>query len=89
MLEDYDIFQDTLVVYCDNTSAINISKNTVQHSRIKHIDIRHHFIRELVENKIVVKEHVTTKKQLANIFTKAPDSTRFVFVRKALGICTM
>ena len=89
MLEDYGIFQDTLHVYCDNTSAINISKNPVQHSRTKHIDIRHHFIRELVENKTVVIEHVTTEKQLADIFTKALDSTRFVSLRKTLKICTM
>ena len=89
MLEDYDIFQDTLCVYCDNISTINISKNTVQHSRTKHIYIRHHFIRKLVENKTVVIEHVTMKKQLANIFTKTLDSTIFFFLRKALGICTM
>ena len=62
MLEDYGILQDTLVVYCDNISAINISKNPVQHSRTKHIDIQHHFIRELVENKTVIIEHVTTEK---------------------------
>ena len=42
MLADYGIVRDTLIVYCDNTSAINISKNPVQHSRTKHIDIRHH-----------------------------------------------
>ena len=89
MLEDYGIFQDTLYVYCDNTSAINISMNPVQHSRTKHINIRHHFIRELVENKTVVIEHVTIEKQLADIFTKALDSTRFVSLRKTLEICTM
>ena len=75
--------------YCDNTSAINISKNPVQHSRTKHIDIQHHFIRELVENKTVVIEHVIIEKQLADIFTKALDSTRFVSLRKALEICIM
>ncbi|KAH9671430.1 hypothetical protein KPL70_017375 [Citrus sinensis] len=51
MLADYGIVQDILTVFCDNTSAINISKNLVQHSRTKHIDIRHHFIRDLVESK--------------------------------------
>ena len=75
ILEDYDIFQDTLSVYCDNTSVINISKNYVQHSRTKYIDIQHHFIKELVENKIIVIEHVTTEKQLADIFIKSLDST--------------
>ena len=87
MLADYDIVQDTLVVYCDNTSAINISKNPVQHSRTKHIDIHHHFIRELVENKTVVIEHVATKNQLVDIFRKAVDLSRFDSLRKSLGIC--
>ena len=86
MLADYGIIQDTLIVYCDNTSAINISKNPVQHSRTKHIDIRHHFIRELVENKTIVIEHVATENQLADIFTKALGSSRFNFLRKSLGI---
>ena len=87
MLEDYGIVQDALIVYCDNTSAINISKNPVQHSRTKHIDIIHHFIRELVENKSVVIEHVATDMQLADIFTKTLDASRFISLRKALGIC--
>ncbi|XP_024017331.1 uncharacterized protein LOC112090391, partial [Morus notabilis] len=87
MLEDYGIIQDVLTVFCDNTSAINISKNPVQHSRTKHINIRHHFIRELVENKTVVLEYVTTEKQLADIFTKPLDAVRFEALRTALGIC--
>ena len=42
MLKDYGIFRKVVTLYCDNLSAINISKNQVQHSRTKHIDIRHH-----------------------------------------------
>ena len=87
MFADYGIVQDILIVYCDNTSAINISKNPVQHSRTKHIDIRHHFIRELVENKTVIIEYVATENQLADIFTKALDSSIFDSLRKSLGIC--
>ena len=44
---DYYICQEHLIIYCDNTNAINISKNSIQHSRTKHIEIRHHFIRSL------------------------------------------
>ena len=61
----------------------------MQHSRTKHIDIRYYFIRELVENKIVIIEHVVIEKQLADIFNKTFDSTRFIFLRKALEIYTM
>ena len=87
MLADYGIVQDTLVVYCNNTSAIIISKNLVHHSRTKHINIRHHFIRKLFENKIVVIEYVAIENQLVDIFTKALDSSRFDSLRKSLGIC--
>ncbi|XP_051134932.1 secreted RxLR effector protein 161-like [Andrographis paniculata] len=50
MLHDYGIVQDSFTLFCDNTSAINIFKNPVQHGRTKHINIRYHFIRDLVEN---------------------------------------
>src|ERR1044072_6678243 len=76
-----------MTLFCDNMSAINISKNHVLHSRTKHIDIRHHFIRELVEDKIVTLGHVATNNQLADIFTKALDANRFEELRGKLGIC--
>jgi hypothetical protein len=53
LLCDYGFTQDTMIINCNNTSAINISKNPVQHSRTKHIDIRHHFLRDLVESEVV------------------------------------
>ncbi|KAK2444335.1 putative mitochondrial protein [Trifolium repens] len=87
MLKEYDVEQNALTLYCDNMSAINISKNPVQHSKTKHIDIRHHYIRDLVENKIVVLEHVGTKEQVADIFTKALDAVQFEKLRSKLGIC--
>lgn len=55
MLKEYDVPQDVMKLYCDNLSTINISKNLVQHSRTKHIDIRHHFIKELLESKKKIK----------------------------------
>jgi len=74
-------------LYCDNLSAINISKNPIQHSRTKHIDIRHHFIKDLLEENIVTLEHVATEEQLADIFTKALDAKQFEKLRGKLGIC--
>lgn len=62
MLLDYGIPRDTMTLYCDNVSAINISKNLVQHSRTKHIYIRHHYIRELVEDKEIELVYVQTDK---------------------------
>jgi hypothetical protein len=52
-----------------------------EHSKTKHIDICHHFIRDLVENKIVTLEHVGTKEQVADMFTKALDAIQFEKLR--------
>ena len=60
LLGDYGLSQETMVVYCDNSSTIDISKNLVQHSKTKHIEIRYYFIRELVERKVVTLEYIPT-----------------------------
>ena len=75
-----------MVVYCDNSSAINISKNSIQHSKTKHIEIRYHFIRNLVERKIVVLEYIPIKRQNANIFTKPLDRSKFETLRQVIGV---
>ena len=74
LLHDYGICQEHLTIYRDNTSTINISKNLVQHSRTKHIEIRHHFIRELVEDGTLTLEFIHTDDQKADLFTKPLDS---------------
>ncbi|GJR35501.1 retrovirus-related pol polyprotein from transposon TNT 1-94 [Tanacetum coccineum] len=60
--------------------AIALSCNNVQHSRSKHIDIRHHFIREQVENGVVELYFMETNYQLADILTKALPRERFEFL---------
>ena len=60
MSADYGVDSRWFLVCCNNKYAIDISKNPVQHSRTKHIDSRHHFIRELVDEQQVVTEHVVT-----------------------------
>ncbi|KAA0066861.1 gag-pol polyprotein [Cucumis melo var. makuwa] len=76
---------DTMTLYYNNMSAIDISKNPVQHSRTKHIDIRHHFIRELVEDKVIKLDHIRSNLQLADIFTKPLDASSFKYLRAGLG----
>ena len=63
LLHNYGIPQDAMCVFCDNTSAINLSKNPVQHSKSKHIEIRYHFIRDLEEDKVVCLEFIYTDNQ--------------------------
>lgn len=78
-----------MCVSCNNASVINISKNSVQHSHTKHIDKGHYFIKDLVENGTMMKDHVTTENQLAETFTKDIDAQRLVSLRKSLGVCIM
>ena len=75
-----------MVVYCDNSSAINISKNPMQHSKSKHIEIRYHFIRDLIERKIVCLEYIPTERQIADIFTKPLDRNKFETLRQVIGV---
>ena len=86
LLHDYGITQDTMCVFCDIISAINLSKNLVQHSKSKHIEIRYHFIQDLVEEKIVCLEFINTNNQKANIFTKPLDGPRFESLHKTIGV---
>eukprot|EP00253_Pinus_taeda_P009493 PITA_09493 len=74
------------VIYCDNSSAIALSKNYVFHKRTKHIDTRFHYIRELVNNGEIVLVHCKTQEQVADILTKSLRQKSFEFLRKCLGM---
>ncbi|GJU73560.1 copia protein [Tanacetum coccineum] len=87
--ETMDLCFNKIPMYCDNQSAIALCCNSVQHSRSKHIDIRHHFIKEQVERKVVELYFVETKYQLADIFTKALPRERFATLLPLLGVKQM
>nr|GEY97757.1 retrovirus-related Pol polyprotein from transposon TNT 1-94 [Tanacetum cinerariifolium] len=76
-------------MYRDNKSAIALCCNNVQHSRAKHIDVRYHFIKEKVENRIVELYFVQTEYQLADIFRKPLPRERFNFLIEKLGMRSM
>jgi hypothetical protein len=76
-LNDYGYTMNQVPLLCDNESAIKITYNLCEHYRTKHIDIRHHFLRDhAIEGDIVIS-HVRTKEQLVDIFTKPLDERRF------------
>ena len=85
-LKDYGIHLKQVPLYYDNESAIKIANNPVQHSKTKHIEIRHHFLRDHVMKKDIDIIHVNTEEQLADIFTKPLDEKRFCKLRCELNI---
>jgi hypothetical protein len=54
----------------DNRGAIALTKNTKDHGKVKHIDIRHHYIRDLLESNQIALEYVPSAENLADLFTK-------------------
>ncbi|GJU43893.1 retrovirus-related pol polyprotein from transposon TNT 1-94 [Tanacetum coccineum] len=89
LLTDYGFAFNNIPLYCDNKSAIALYCNNVQYSCLKHIDIRHHFIREQVENGVVELYFMTTDYQLADMFTKALLKERFKFLLPRLRMKSM
>ena len=69
-LSDFGVSMSNIPIFCNNTSAINITKNPVQHSRTKHIEIRHHFSRDHILKNDISIEFIDSLNQIADIFTK-------------------
>ncbi|WVZ83194.1 LOW QUALITY PROTEIN: hypothetical protein U9M48_030364 [Paspalum notatum var. saurae] len=85
-LSDFGCKFRRIPLLCDSKSAIQLANNPVQHSRTKHIDIRHHFLRDHEAKGHISITHVSTDDQLADIFTKPLDETRFCTLRSELNI---
>ena len=85
-LEDFGVILDRIPLKYDNISVINLSKNPVMHSRTKHIEIRHHFLRDHVSKGDCCIEFIDSEHQLEDIFTKPLARDRFFYIRNELGI---
>ncbi|GJS60991.1 retrotransposon protein, putative, ty1-copia subclass [Tanacetum coccineum] len=67
----------SVIVNCDNQSAIHLSRNAMFHERMKHINVRYHFIREIVESKEIEVAKIGTKDNAADAFTKVVPGPSF------------
>eukprot|EP00253_Pinus_taeda_P010139 PITA_10139 len=86
-LQDFQITCTTPIsILCDNTSAINISKNPFMHSKTKHIPIKYQFLREQVLEQKVKLEYVPSKEQVVDILTKPLPRETFEYLRHNLGV---
>jgi hypothetical protein len=77
---------EPIPIYCDNRSTIIISKNSVMHSKMKHILIKYDFLREQVAEKNIRIEYVGTKKQVVGIFKKPLPREAFEYLRQRLRV---
>ncbi|GJR43764.1 retrovirus-related pol polyprotein from transposon TNT 1-94 [Tanacetum coccineum] len=85
-LIDYDVRLDDVPIMCDNKGAIDLSKNLVQHSHTKHIEIRHHFLRDNVKKGHISIEKVPSVNNIVDILTKPLKRESFNYLRLGLGM---
>ena len=77
---------DTTVILCDNQSGIRMTENPVFHDRSKYIDIRYHFIRDMVQRSAVRLDHIGIDEQFKDILTNPLGKVKFLTFRENLGI---
>ncbi|GKB97909.1 ribonuclease H-like domain-containing protein, partial [Tanacetum coccineum] len=87
-LLDYGFNFMNTKIHIDNESTICIVKNPVYHSKTKHIEIRHHFIRDCYEKKLISVEKIHTDLNVADLLTKPFDGPRFNYLVVSIGILT-
>jgi hypothetical protein len=85
-LRDFGYTLSKVPLLCDNESAICLADNPVEHSRTKHIDIQHHFLRYHQKREDINVCHISTENQLAGIFTKPLDEKRFCRLHSELNV---
>lgn len=78
--------EEATSIYCDNVSAVFLYKNRALHSRSKHIDIKYHYIKSLVEDGQIELKPCHTEEQLADLLTKALGADQFCYLRERLGV---
>jgi hypothetical protein len=83
-MRDFRVIFERVSLMCDNTNAISIAKNSVFKKRMKHLEVRHHFLRDHVEKRDIEMRYIDIERQLTDIFTKPLDASHFAALRGKL-----
>jgi hypothetical protein len=86
VLSEMNLAQSSTTMYCDNQGAIHLSKNEKTNARTKHINIRHHFIKDAVSRMEIDVCYIPTEEMLADPLTKALDRKTLEHFRLQSGI---
>lgn len=85
LLKDFDLTFYKVLMFCDNTNAITLSKNPFQHCKAKHIELSYQFIRYHIQNGDISIEFIGTFDRLADILTKRLKEDRLYTITRQLG----
>jgi hypothetical protein len=86
-MRDFGVRFERVPLMCDNTCAISVAKSSVFHKKMRHVERRHHFLRDHVEKGDIEMMYIDNERQLADIFTKSLDSSQFADLRGEIGVC--
>ena len=82
----FDLQLDATCIYCDNQSCVKLSKNPVFHDKSKHIDIKYHYIKYMVQRGAVKLQYFVIDEQIADVLTKLLARVKFEYFREKLGV---
>jgi len=80
------LVQGAMRIDCDSKSAIFLEKNPGYHSKKNHIDVQYHFVRDMIEDKMVLLVKVETLKNTTDALTKSSSSEKFSWCRETMGV---
>lgn len=80
------LHNNSIVLFNDNVGAQQLAKNPVHHPRTKHIDIRYHFVRELIEEGVITTNYLCTGDMIADIFTKNVTKAKHIRFTSMMGL---
>ena len=77
---------ETTIIHCDTQSCLKLTENPIFHDRSKHIELKYHFIRDMVQRGAIKLQYIHTDEQIADILTKPLSFGKFVHFRDELGV---
>ena len=86
LVKDLGIAVEMPTLHCDSQSAILLAKNPLFHAKTKHIEVKYHFIREMLEDKLMKLVKVHTDDNPADLLTKGLPPERFAHCRALMGV---
>jgi hypothetical protein len=86
-MRDFRVILERVPLMCDNTSAISVAKNRVFHKIMRHLERRQHFLKDHFKKGDIEMRYIDTERQLADIFTKPLDTSRFAALRGEISVC--
>ena len=87
LLEEISTCDDPISVYCDSQSAIHLAKDQMYHERSKHIDVKFHFVRQVISRGVVKINKIATAHNPADMLTKPIPTAKFSYCAELISVC--